>query len=502
MPSPGDFRAAVHLVSRQFGEEKFRGKTEGRVMANTIPVPNLPTISAQEIHANNLRAFRIGNQARYELNQGLRVLHSSGLLKDLEYTSITEYAEVHFGFKRSQTSESIRVAEALDTLPLSARRFQAGGIHWSAIRAITRVAKPESEERWLEFAKGKTTVQIEDEVQDALKSGRDLPRKGRQGLSKFKIRITYEFDREEYELLKKSHRKTAAEMRARLGEGSSYPSSKEITLFQARTMLETDPKGVPVGRVERNEPLETILFHVCLKCRDAKLRTDEGPVDVPIEHAERVEETAKKVVIKPEEEGEGGEEGPAIDRPTPPALREKVLLRGGLVCANPFCRRRLGLQADHLIERSKRGRTNLANLNIFCKGCHALKSMGLLNFHKDEEGNLAVERKSDQLAASILAEAEKELSAMPRTVMAVSTRVDGGNGSKTAVSEEQARRALCTLGRIGLAEAEARRRLEAAIKGFQEAGKAPSDHDLVQEALLRMEDGSKQVPSGIRSSAI
>jgi hypothetical protein len=63
-------------------------------------------------------------------------------------------------------------------------------------------------------------------------------------------------------------------------------------------MLETDPKGGPEGRAERNEPLETILFHVCLKCRDAKLRTDEGPVDVPIEHVERVEETAKKVVIK------------------------------------------------------------------------------------------------------------------------------------------------------------------------------------------------------------
>ena len=107
-------------------------------MANTIPVPNLPTISGQEIHANNLRAFRIGNQARYELNQGLRVLYASGLLKDLEYTSITEYAEVHFGFKRSQTMESIRVAEALDTLPLSTRRFQSGAIHWSAIRALTR----------------------------------------------------------------------------------------------------------------------------------------------------------------------------------------------------------------------------------------------------------------------------------------------------------------------------------------------------------------------------
>jgi hypothetical protein len=69
--------------------------------------------------------------------------------------------------------------------------------------------------------------------------------------------------------------------------------------------------------------------------------------------------------------------------------------------------------------------------------------------------------------------------------------VDGGNGSQTVVSEAQATKALRTLGRIGLKEEEARRRLEAAIKRFQAAGKAPSDHDLVQEALLRMEDEAK-----------
>jgi len=105
-------------------------------MANTVPLPNLPTISAEEIHANNLIAFRIGNKARYALNQGLRALCGNGLLDQLQYTSITEYAEEHFGFGRSLTIESIRVAEALDSLPVCAVRFQAGAIYWSAISAM------------------------------------------------------------------------------------------------------------------------------------------------------------------------------------------------------------------------------------------------------------------------------------------------------------------------------------------------------------------------------
>jgi 5-methylcytosine-specific restriction endonuclease McrA len=294
--------------------------------------------------------------------------------------------------------------------------------------------------------------------------------------------------------LKKAFSRTAAEMRVRLGDGAAYPNSKEILLFQARTMLVTDPVGIPQGRTERKEPLETILFQVCPKCRDSKLRTDDGPVDVPFEHVERVESTAKKVVIKPEEDApreDRQDEPPAIDRPTPPGLREKVLHRGGLVCANPFCRRKLDLQVDHLTERSKGGRTSLDNLQPLCKGCHALKTLGLLIVRQKEDGTLAFERKSDQLTASILREAEKELSAMPRVVAAVSTRVDGGNGLSNTVSTAQAQRALRTLGRIGLREEDARRRLNGAIKEFQESGKSPSDHDLVQEALLKMEDGSK-----------
>lgn len=117
------------------------------------------------------------------------------------------------------------------------------------------------------------------------------------------------------------------------------------------------------------------------------------------------------------------------------------------------------------------------------QGCHALKTLGLLSIRQNEDGTLAFDRKSDGLTASILKEAEKGLSSMPRLTVAMSTRVDGVGG---ALSEKQASSALRTLGRIGLGEEEARRRLEAALQGFREAGKTPTDHELVQEALSRL----------------
>ncbi len=293
------------------------------------------------------------------------------------------------------------------------------------------------------------------------------------------MKVVFELDPEEYELLKKSFSKSRREMTGPEGDGP-VPGSKAILLYQARVMLKTGPAGIPEGRVEKTEPLETVLYQVCPSCREAQLRTDEGPVPVPIEVVERFEDEAKKVVIRPADEAEkpAGPESKAIDRPTPPALREKVLHRDGLVCANPFCRRRLGLEADHLTERSKGGRTDLKGLNGLCKGCHFLKTQGLLIIRRDRDGNLVFERKSDDLTASILKAAEEELSRMPR-LAAIPTRVGGEPGSL------QSERVMRSMKRMGIAEAAARSRLAAAVERFREAGRAPTDDELLREALSR-----------------
>src|SRR5512137_626903 len=93
-------------------------KDNADVTPKSSAVPNLPTISAEEIHAANLAAFRLGNKARFHLNRGLLVLaRTKGLLDRLECASIFEYALVYFDFKQSQTYDSIRVAAALESLP-------------------------------------------------------------------------------------------------------------------------------------------------------------------------------------------------------------------------------------------------------------------------------------------------------------------------------------------------------------------------------------------------
>jgi hypothetical protein len=57
--------------------------------------------------------------------------------------------------------EKIRVGRALETLPLISAAFSRGELSYSKVRAITRIAKPESEEELLVFAAHGTTQHVE-----------------------------------------------------------------------------------------------------------------------------------------------------------------------------------------------------------------------------------------------------------------------------------------------------------------------------------------------------
>jgi hypothetical protein len=81
-----------------------------------------------------LRAFRSGAHVR------------------LGYGSFNEYAERLFGYGSRLTQEKLRVAEALEALPETARELQSGHVSFSAVRELTRVATPSTEREWLEAA--------------------------------------------------------------------------------------------------------------------------------------------------------------------------------------------------------------------------------------------------------------------------------------------------------------------------------------------------------------
>ena len=79
----------------------------------------------------------------------------------LGFGTFGEYVERMFGYKPRSTQEKLRVAEALEGLPALAGALAKGQLSWSAVRELTRVALPDTEHEWLEFARDKTLRQLE-----------------------------------------------------------------------------------------------------------------------------------------------------------------------------------------------------------------------------------------------------------------------------------------------------------------------------------------------------
>ncbi len=384
--------------------------------APAIPF-NPPTLSAEKLHRFLLRAFRLGNQVRHKFLLGLLSMDREELFKKLGSSSIYAYAFKHFFMSPTQTKESLRVAKDLLVLSRTGEAFDRGEITWSHVMELTRIADRETEELWIEYARDHTVFEFRAEVQDAIADQRKVPRLDRYGLPAVWFPLSFQLNHEEHNLIEKAFSKVAMEMKEALGDGEATVQPKEVFLYMARGHLETDPEGTPRGRKEKEDCIHGILFHACPSCGVTHVQTSRGPAEVPPEHVLRVWADARKIVIRPEEEvevrGEALVQG--IDGPNTPAIVEKVLAREGHMCANPHCRRRLGLHVHHIVFRANGGPTALYNLVAVCRRCHGVIHAGLLEVFRDSHGRLKWVARSDGIVLDPGPEEEK-LRAMPAPV--------------------------------------------------------------------------------------
>ena len=112
-------------------------------------------------HAALTRLARERAAADAEEGRGLLLAWRSGAHVFLGFGSFSEYVERLLGYSPRATREKLRVAEALEALPQSARALEQGALSWCAMRELTRVATGDTEAAWLEAARGKTTRELE-----------------------------------------------------------------------------------------------------------------------------------------------------------------------------------------------------------------------------------------------------------------------------------------------------------------------------------------------------
>jgi Domain of unknown function (DUF222)/HNH endonuclease len=294
------------------------------------------------------------------------------------------------GMDLGAARERVRVARALGALPRLAEALARGELSYAKVRALTRVATPETEERLLAVGRGGTACHVERIVRggrrvDALAEARETTRRHKSralhvyqdedGMVVIRGRLTPEAGAVLTQALAAARETLYQKARGSDGASNSEDVSAETSSMAqqqadalallAETALhhELDP-GAPGERYQ-------VVVHV-----DAPVLADaeapgqsvlEGGTHVSAETSRRLACDASRVVMRHELDGRVVEVG-ARTRTIPPALR-RALHHRDRGCRFPGCGVAFG-QGHHIHHWARGGATTLSNLATLCRRHH------------------------------------------------------------------------------------------------------------------------------------
>lgn len=267
----------------------------------------------------------------------------------LGYGSFNEYAGRFTGLNGRQIVERLRVAEALEELPKMDAALAGAILHFSAVRELTRVVTPDTEEAWIRAAREKTSREIE-EMTAGHEPG-DEP--GDPGDPQARHhRIVLEVSAETYA----TFRDAEAQLR-RLHEG--HLGDDDMAMLMARKVLE--------GPGDEGTSSYQIQMTMCERCGRAS--QDGGGVTVPVDAvaAELAECDAQR--LRP---------GEHAVQDIPPAIRRQVVRQHHNRCAVSGCRLSTWTDVHHITLREEGGNHNPERLILLCSSHHRATHRGAL----------------------------------------------------------------------------------------------------------------------------
>jgi hypothetical protein len=270
------------------------------------------------------------------------------------FVSHYEYMERVLGYRPHTARERMRVARALATLPEISLALARGGLSYSAVRELTRVATAETEAAWLAASEGLVTNQIESLV------ARHRPGDHPDDPADPELRtraVRLALPPEVYALWRQA-RMVVAEA-----------CGTEIT---DADFVETLCRNAIAPGSGADGPVHQIAYKQCPDCRYVTQNGAGREIDVGPEVIERASCDAKLV---------GSLDAATPERATTtvtPRLRERVFARDSARCTVPGCRSARNLEAHHIIEQARGGPHTLSNLTLLCSGHHAALHAGRL----------------------------------------------------------------------------------------------------------------------------
>src|SRR3954465_4958403 len=126
-------------------------------LVRTADVPADPATLADEI----ARTAAHLDAAPHRLLACIRAFDQSGEWQRQGTVSCAHWLTWRIGLNPGAAREKVRVARALGVLPAIDRVFAEGRLSYAQVRAVTRIATPENEQRVVDIALAATGAQLE-----------------------------------------------------------------------------------------------------------------------------------------------------------------------------------------------------------------------------------------------------------------------------------------------------------------------------------------------------
>jgi hypothetical protein len=278
--------------------------------------------------------------------------------------------------------EQVRVARRLPELPLIRAAFAQGEISYAKVRALTRVAEPDSEEELLQLGRVLTAAQLERAVRALRRvSSADAARHHEEerlgwwwdddGALVVRGRLAPE-DGALFLGALEAMRESLWERRGEEERGSAEPRPQPTNAEALAAMADAALTGATRSGGERH--LVVVYADAEALARDAEgsCELDEGGAIAP-ETARRLACDAS-IVQMSERRGKPLRVGRRT-RTISPVLR-RALQRRDRRCRFPGCENRLFVDAHHIRHWARGGETRLDNLVLLCRRHHRLVHEG------------------------------------------------------------------------------------------------------------------------------
>ncbi len=313
-----------------------------------------------------------------------------------EVASMAHWLSWKCGVSLVTGRDHVRVARALEELPLVRERFERGQLSYSKARALCRlVSMPEMEADLVELAEVATAAQLDRITAGYRRAQRFAdPERDRRNHEQRRWRVTIDDDGAGTFTVR-----APADVLATITKAVDVALLREVPVeageMAARRVDALEAIAQHYMQPDATEPVATTMI-----VRDDNCSTDNANRDscgtptrlngLPITRTayERLRCDAATAVERTL--ADGSVERTPLSAAIPRRIRRAVRKRDMHTCRWPSCTNTVHLHVHHIVFRSHRGRHTISNLVLLCAHHHRVVHLGLYELTGDANGRLRI----------------------------------------------------------------------------------------------------------------